>query len=86
LSFSNQHTSGKEQKLIFIDAFLADTVAAYCEGKNWKLEINSSARQKFWGQSLEIIPEGLNRLTILNPKGSAESMDVYEWDKPSSFV
>ncbi|PLW09514.1 hypothetical protein PCANC_24185 [Puccinia coronata f. sp. avenae] len=61
-------------------------IAAYCEGKNWKLEINSSARQKFWGQSLEIIPEGLNRLTILNPKGSAESMDVYEWDKPSSFV
>ncbi|KAA1107140.1 hypothetical protein PGT21_003767 [Puccinia graminis f. sp. tritici] len=61
-------------------------IAAYAEGKNWKLEINSSARQKFWGQSLEIIPEGLNRLTIFNPKGKAESMDVYEWDKPSSFV
>ncbi|WAQ92862.1 hypothetical protein PtA15_17A344 [Puccinia triticina] len=61
-------------------------IAAYAEGKNWKLEINSSARQKFWGQSLEIIPEGLNRLTIFNPKGKEDSPEVYEWDKPSSFV
>ncbi|KAH9446715.1 hypothetical protein Pst134EA_030621 [Puccinia striiformis f. sp. tritici] len=60
-------------------------IAAYAEGKNWKLEINSSARQKFWGQSLEIIPEGLNRLTIFN-SDNREDMDVYEWDKPSSFV
>jgi len=61
-------------------------IAAYAEGKNWKLEINSSARQKFWGQSLEIIPEGLNRLTIFNPQGTTDTEDVYEWDKPSSFV
>ncbi|KNZ57494.1 uncharacterized protein VP01_2143g2 [Puccinia sorghi] len=59
-------------------------IAAYAEGKNWKLEINSSARQKFWGQSLEIIPEGLNRLTIFNPQENADTANVYEWDKPSS--
>ncbi|MBW0504186.1 hypothetical protein O181_043901 [Austropuccinia psidii MF-1] len=58
------------------------TMAAYAEGEQWTMEINSSIRQKFWGQSLEIIPEGLNRLTISDKEGQ----DVYEWDKPSSFV
>ncbi|KAG0142960.1 hypothetical protein CROQUDRAFT_661834 [Cronartium quercuum f. sp. fusiforme G11] len=66
-------------------------MAAYAEGDGWKLEMTSSIRQKFWGKSLEIIPEGSTRLTIFESnKGSPRSSDrivaVYHWDKPSSFV
>lgn len=71
-------------------------ISAYAEGESWKLEMNSSGRQKFWGQSLEIIPEGFNRLTIFNDANDHvgdspssthhQNQEVYEWDKPSSFV
>ncbi|KAH9446709.1 hypothetical protein Pst134EA_030616 [Puccinia striiformis f. sp. tritici] len=76
------------QRLMYIASFV---VSGFCHTKTraignpfcgravaeriWKLEINSSARQKFWGQSLEIIPEDFNRLTILIPD-NREDMDV----------
>lgn len=60
-------------------------MASFAEGEGWTLETNSSVRQKFWGQSLEIIPEGLTRLTIVG-NGKDRPKDVYTWEKPSSFV
>lgn len=54
-------------------------MAAYAQGKGWKLHIVSAARQKFWGKSLELIPEGSNKLEF-------EDGNVFTWEKPSSFV
>lgn len=62
-------------------------MAAYAEGEGWKFELNSSIRQKFWGKSLEVIPEGLNRLTIFKSGATdGEPSGIFHWDKPSSFV
>ncbi|EGF98128.1 uncharacterized protein MELLADRAFT_96141 [Melampsora larici-populina 98AG31] len=62
-------------------------MAAYAEGDGWKFELTSSIRQKFWGKSLEVIREGLNRLTIYEGGAtSGEPSGVFHWDKPSSFV
>lgn len=54
-------------------------MAAYAEGNGWKLHVVSAARQKFWGKSLELIPEGSNKLEF-------EDGSIYTWEKPSSFV
>ncbi|CAD6888373.1 unnamed protein product [Tilletia controversa] len=53
-------------------------VAFYAEGKGWKAQGWSSVKNKFWGKSLELIPEGNTRIEIGD--------DVFSIRKPSSFM
>ncbi|KIP12631.1 hypothetical protein PHLGIDRAFT_98104 [Phlebiopsis gigantea 11061_1 CR5-6] len=53
-------------------------LAYHAEGDGWELYATSSGKTKFWGKSLEIIPQGATHLIIGN--------DHYEWTKPSSFM
>ncbi|SOV06484.1 related to OSH3 - Member of oxysterol-binding protein family [Ustilago sp. UG-2017a] len=54
-------------------------VAFYAEGKGWKAQGWSAVKNKFWGKSLELIPEGSIRLEF----GDG---DVFSIQKPSSFM
>lgn len=54
-------------------------VAFYAEGKGWKAQGWSAVKNKFWGKSLELIPEGQIRLEF----GDG---DVFSIQKPSSFM
>ena len=54
-------------------------VAFYAEGKGWKAQGWSAVKNKFWGKSLELIPEGSIRLEF----GDG---DVFSISKPSSFM
>lgn len=54
-------------------------VAYYAEGKGWKAQGWSAVKNKFWGKSLELIPEGSIRLEL----GDG---DVFTFQKPSSFM
>lgn len=54
-------------------------VALYAEGKGWQCEGWSSVKNKFWGKSLELIPEGQTRLEF-------DDGDVFSFQKPSSFM
>ncbi|CDS00049.1 related to OSH3-Member of oxysterol-binding protein family [Sporisorium scitamineum] len=54
-------------------------VAFYAEGKGWKAQGWSVVKNKFWGKSLELIPEGSIRLEF----GDG---DVFSIQKPSSFM
>ncbi|KAI0785997.1 Oxysterol-binding protein-domain-containing protein [Abortiporus biennis] len=53
-------------------------LAYHAEGDDWELYATSSGRTKFWGKSLEIIPEGTTHLKIGD--------DHYQWKRPSSFM
>ncbi|KAF9454904.1 oxysterol binding protein [Macrolepiota fuliginosa MF-IS2] len=50
----------------------------HAEGNGWELTATSAGRTKFWGKSLEIIPQGVTRLRIGD--------DHFCWTKPSSFM
>ena len=54
-------------------------VAFYAEGKGWKAQGWSAVKNKFWGKSLELIPEGSIRIEF----GDG---DVFSINKPSSFM
>ncbi|UZJ54653.1 hypothetical protein CBS101457_003973 [Exobasidium rhododendri] len=54
-------------------------VATYAEGKGWKCQGWSSVKNKFWGKSLELIPEGDVRLEF-------DDGDAFTFSKPSSFM
>ncbi len=54
-------------------------VAFYAEGKGWKAQGWSAVKNKFWGKSLELIPEGSIRIEL----GDG---DVFSINKPSSFM
>ncbi|EST06283.1 Oxysterol-binding protein [Kalmanozyma brasiliensis GHG001] len=54
-------------------------VAFYAEGKGWKAQGWSAVKNKFWGKSLELIPEGAIRIEF----GDG---DVFSINKPSSFM
>lgn len=54
-------------------------LALYADGKGWKCEGWSVVKNKFWGKSLELIPEGNLRLTF-------DDGDVFSFQKPSSFM
>lgn len=54
-------------------------IAFYAEGKGWKAQGWSVVKNKFWGKSLELIPEGSVRLEF----GDG---DVFSFSKPSSFM
>lgn len=54
-------------------------VASYAEGKGWKCIAYSSVKNKFWGKSLELIPEGSMRLEF-------DDGDAFTFQKPSSFM
>ncbi|KAI0348701.1 hypothetical protein BDW22DRAFT_1386317 [Trametopsis cervina] len=53
-------------------------LAYHAEGEGWELYATSGGKTKFWGKSLEIIPQGTTHLVI--------GQDHYEWNKPSSFM
>lgn len=53
-------------------------IAYHAEGNGWHLDGKSAGKTKFWGKSLEVIPLGTTQLKIEG--------DVYEWNKPSSFI
>ncbi|KAI8452217.1 Oxysterol-binding protein-domain-containing protein [Phakopsora pachyrhizi] len=59
------------------------SIAGYAEGEGFKVEVNLTARQKFWGQSVEIIQEGLNRLTIYKHDDEDEEEDERSDSKKS---
>lgn len=54
-------------------------VASYAEGKGWRTIGWSAVKNKFWGKSLELIPEGSTRLEF-------DDGDAYTFSKPSSFM
>lgn len=54
-------------------------VASYAEGKGWHTVGWSAVKNKFWGKSLELIPEGSMRLEF-------DDGDVFSFSKPSSFM
>ncbi|CAL1696578.1 unnamed protein product [Somion occarium] len=53
-------------------------LAYHAEGEGWELYATSSGKTKFWGKSLEIIPQGTIHLNI--------GEEHYEWQRPSSFM
>lgn len=53
--------------------------AIHAEGKGWQCNGWSSVKNKFWGKSLELIPEGDLRLEF-------DDGDVFTFSKPSSFM
>ncbi|KXN89830.1 Oxysterol-binding protein-related protein 3, partial [Leucoagaricus sp. SymC.cos] len=53
-------------------------LAYHAEGDDWELTATSAGRTKFWGKSLEIIPQGITRLRIGD--------DHFSWTRPSSFM
>lgn len=54
-------------------------VASYAEGKGWHAVGWSAVKNKFWGKSLELVPEGQLRLDFDNG-------DAFSFTKPSSFM
>lgn len=54
-------------------------VATYAEGKGWHAVGWSAVKNKFWGKSLELIPEGNTRLEF-------DDGDAFTFSKPSSFM
>lgn len=54
-------------------------VATFAEGKGWKVQGWSAVKNKFWGKSLELIPEGSTHLTF-------DDGDTFSFQKPSSFM
>lgn len=54
-------------------------VASYAEGKGWHAVGWSAVKNKFWGKSLELIPEGQIRLEF-------DDGDAFTFEKPSSFM
>ncbi|KAH9937519.1 Oxysterol-binding protein-domain-containing protein [Fomitopsis serialis] len=53
-------------------------LAFHAEGDGWELWATSSGKTKFWGKSLEIIPQGTTHLKLGD--------EHYEWKRPSSFM
>ncbi|KAI0735357.1 Oxysterol-binding protein-domain-containing protein [Earliella scabrosa] len=53
-------------------------LAWHAEGEGWELYATSSGKTKFWGKSMEIIPQGTIHLKLGD--------DHYEWNRPSSFI
>lgn len=54
-------------------------VAHYAEGKGWHCVGWAAVKNKFWGKSLELIPEGQVRLEF-------DDGDAFTFTKPSSFM
>lgn len=54
-------------------------LAVHAEGKGWKCDGWSAVKNKFWGKSLELIPEGSLRLEF-------DDGDAFTFQKPSSFM
>ncbi|PWN23725.1 hypothetical protein BCV69DRAFT_264967 [Microstroma glucosiphilum] len=54
-------------------------VASYAEGNGWHLSAWSAVKNKFWGKSMELIPEGQSRLEF-------DDGDAFTFNKPSSFM
>ncbi|OCH96631.1 hypothetical protein OBBRIDRAFT_743469 [Obba rivulosa] len=53
-------------------------LAYHAEGEGWELYATSSGKTKFWGKSLEVIPQGTIHLKL--------GAEHYQWSRPSSFV
>ncbi|KAI0651676.1 Oxysterol-binding protein-domain-containing protein [Trametes meyenii] len=53
-------------------------MAWHAEGDGWELYATASGKTKFWGKSMEVIPQGTIHLKL--------GEDHYEWNRPSSFI
>ncbi|TBU64886.1 Oxysterol-binding protein-domain-containing protein [Dichomitus squalens] len=53
-------------------------LAWHAEGEGWELYATSTGKTKFWGKSMEIIPQGTIHLKLRE--------EHYEWNRPSSFI
>ncbi|KAI0757178.1 Oxysterol-binding protein-domain-containing protein [Daedaleopsis nitida] len=53
-------------------------LAWHAEGEGWELYATSSGKTKFWGKSMEIIPQGTIHLKLGD--------ELFEWNRPSSFI
>ncbi|PIL32143.1 hypothetical protein GSI_06849 [Ganoderma sinense ZZ0214-1] len=53
-------------------------LAWHAEGEGWELYATSTGKTKFWGKSMEIIPQGTIHLSLGGER--------YEWNRPSSFI
>ncbi|RDX56050.1 hypothetical protein OH76DRAFT_1518658 [Lentinus brumalis] len=53
-------------------------LAWHAEGEGWELYATSSGKTKFWGKSMEIIPQGTIHLRLGD--------EHFEWNRPSSFI
>ncbi|OBZ78759.1 Oxysterol-binding protein-related protein 3 [Grifola frondosa] len=53
-------------------------LAYHAEGEGWELYATSSGKTKFWGKSMEIIPQGTIHLKF--------GEEHYQWNRPSSFM
>ncbi|KAI8995464.1 Oxysterol-binding protein-domain-containing protein [Trametes punicea] len=53
-------------------------LAWHAEGAGWELYATSSGKTKFWGKSMEIIPQGTIHLKF--------GEEHFEWNRPSSFI
>ncbi|KDN52515.1 hypothetical protein K437DRAFT_254097 [Tilletiaria anomala UBC 951] len=54
-------------------------VATYAEGNGWKAYGCNSVKNKFWGKSLELIPDGSLKVELADG-------DIFSFKKPSSFM
>ncbi|RPD63123.1 hypothetical protein L227DRAFT_572963 [Lentinus tigrinus ALCF2SS1-6] len=53
-------------------------LAWHAQGEGWELYATSSGKTKFWGKSMEIIPQGTIHLRLGD--------EHFEWNRPSSFI
>ncbi|KAI0824172.1 Oxysterol-binding protein-domain-containing protein [Trametes gibbosa] len=53
-------------------------LAWHAEGEGWELYATSSGKTKFWGKSMEIIPQGTIHLKL--------GEEHFQWTRPSSFI
>ncbi|KAI0374348.1 hypothetical protein BV20DRAFT_961492 [Pilatotrama ljubarskyi] len=53
-------------------------MAWHAQGEGWELYATSSGKTKFWGKSMEIIPQGTLHLKL--------GEEHFEWNRPSSFI
>ncbi|KAH9898579.1 Oxysterol-binding protein-domain-containing protein [Cubamyces lactineus] len=53
-------------------------MAWHAEGEGWELYATASGKTKFWGKSMEIIPQGTIHLKL--------GEERFQWNRPSSFI
>jgi len=54
-------------------------IAAHAQGRGWTYQGDAEVRSKFWGRSIELIPEGVLRLDF-------DDGDSYSWNKVTTTI
>ena len=61
-------------------------MAGHADGERWSIDMTASGKQKFWGRSLEYIPEGVTVIKLKTKGEKGEDRGEYHYTKPSTFV